>query len=347
MASADSIIRVAIVGDAKGMTKALGSAEGSLKGIATKAGGALLGLAAVDKAFEFLDGSTKEADRLGDAITRLNIQIGETDTAKLREQADDYHDIGLSSQDVLELSANFADLGINAGIASPVIADLADDVSATAAAMSLLDDSDAAGNVDLIGKAAAGNAKAMRSLGISVSEADVTLRALTDTGKKNETQLTAGEKATARLNLVLDALKPKLDAATTGSGDLEQSQRKLQAQAEELQGKLGGPLSDALQTVTGFINDEIDAIPHAIDGFIAFGRIVAPAVSAALGPLQGIKNTLEAIIDLTRRVGPAQGLGTVLNKPRPSGLGSSDSEIRRSTTRTAERNGVRDRIGGP
>lgn len=356
MSSADSIIRVSIIGDAKKLIGATKEADSATGGMLKKAGTALLGLAAVDKAFDFVQGAIGEADRLGDAVGRLNISIGETDTAKLQDAADDYHSIGLSSQDVLEGAAAFADLGVNAGIARPDIADLADDVAATAAAMSLMDDSDPAGNIDLIGKAAGGSEKAMRALGINMSDAEVEARALRDTGKTTADSLTDGELATARLNIVLDKLKPKLDAATTGHGDLEQSQRDLQAQSEELQAKLGGPLSDALNTVLGFILDEIDAIPHAIDGWKSLGRAIESFGRTALGPLGNVADalrTIDRLLDIT--AGKQLGSSDALRRRQPGATGGrsgggtfSDSAVTQSIQRTAARSGGLGRSqGGP
>lgn len=342
MPSADSIIRVSIIGDAKKLVGALGEADKSTGGLLKSAGKALVGLAVVDKAFDFAGDSLVEADRLGDAMTRLNISIGETDTAKLSDTAENFTSLGLSKQDVLELAANFADLGTNAGIAAPDIADLSDDVAATAGAMSLLDDSDPATNVENIGKAASGSEKAMRTLGITVPETEVTLRALRDTGKKTADQLTDGEKATARLNIVLEKLKPKLDAATTGSGDLEQSQKELEARVETLQAKLGGPLSDALNTVVGFINDEIDAIPGAIHGFEMLGAGIEEFARFVLTPLANVADAINAITGAISRANNTPFQVSPGRAPRGSpGSGTSESRTKTAVRRFDERNGYK------
>lgn len=349
MPSADSIIRVSIIGDAKKLTGALGEADKSTGGLLKSAGKALVGLAVIDKAFDFAQTAVAETDRLGDAMTRLNISIGETNTAKLADAADDYTAIGLSTQDVLEGAAAFADLGTNAGIAAPDIANLSDDVAATAAAMALLDDSDAAGNIDLIGKAAAGNAKAMRSLGINISETDVLAAALAATGKTTAASLTEGEKATARLNLVLAALKPKLDAATTGSGDLEQSQAELQARAETLAGKLGGPLSDSLNTVVGFILDEIDAIPGAIKGWQMLGGAIESFGRHALGPLGNVRDALNGILSLLGQVTAGSQLNSsdTLRRRNPGGRPSESTTVRNLQRASERTGGIGRSMGGP
>jgi hypothetical protein len=352
VASADSVIRVSIIGDAKKLVGATKEADKSIGGLVKKAGPALAGLAVAAGGFEFAQDSLNEADRLGDAMTRLEISIGKTDAEKLSGIAEDFHNLGLSKQDVLELSAHFADLGTNAGIAAPDIASLSDDVSATAAAISLLDGSDPSANVELLGKAAGGSAKAMKALGINVSEAEVEARALKDTGKKTADSLTEGEKATARLNVVLDKLKPKLDAAKTGSGDLEQSQKDLQAQVETLQAKLGGPLSDALNSVVGFILDEIDAIPGAIEGWKSLGGAIEGFARTVAAPLGNIKDLIDGILGGLTTLGQtpvSTGGGSSGTGGRSTGFGRpSENATTRNIQRTRERSGgIGASMGGP
>jgi hypothetical protein len=348
MAIADSTIRVSIIGDAKNLTKALDKADGGVKGFAKKAGLALAGLAVVDKGFDFVQGALDGADRLGDAMTRLDIAVGNVDSKKLSDMAGDFAKLGLSKGDFETLAANFADLGINAGIARPDVANLADDVAATAAAMSLLDNSDPSANVEAIGRAAGGSAKAMKTLGINVSEAEVQARALKDTGKKTADSLTDGEKATARLNIVLDKLKPKLDAATTGTGDLEQHQKQLQARARTLQEELGTKLAPAIDNVTQFILDEIDAIPHAVDGWRMLGEAVVGFADKVASPLGNVADLIRNInIALHQATGNAGGAINVGRLPGPS-TRTSDNSVTRGIQRTTARNGgIGSSLGGP
>jgi len=203
---------------------------------------------------------------------------------------------------MLELEAAFADVATATGIADPLIASLADNVAATAAAVSLLGDQDPATVVDLIGKAAGGSEKAMKALGVSLTDAEVATRAMADTGKTNTKSLTDQELATARLELILEQLKPKLDAATTGTADLETRQGELNARVETLQASLGEKLAPALATVLGFINDEIDAIPGAIEGWQMLGATIEGFARGVLGPLGNVRDALEGILDLLNSV---------------------------------------------
>ncbi len=339
MPSASSVIRVSIIGDAKKLSGAIKDADRSTKGLlssSAKVGLATLGgLGAVAAGTEFIQDAIGEADRLGDATARLNRIIGETDTAKIAAVAEDFTKLGLSKQDVLELSANFASIGIAAQLSAPEIAALSDDVAATAAAMSLVDDEgrDAAAFVDLIGKAAGGAEKPLKELGISLTDAEVAARAMAVTGKSNAEALTESELASARLALILEKLKPALNDATTGTADLEQKQRAMQAQIETLSGKIGQQLEPALVAVLDGISEIIDelgdwpgAIGQAGDAVVQFGRNV-------LGPLGNVRDALEGILGLFGQVAGAAGAGTGFFNER---------DLQRTQDNRSERNG-----GGP
>ena len=118
MARNDATIRVAILGDVKELSKALGTAERDVKGFGVSAnkiiGGIGFGIAA-GAAVDFAQTALGEADRVGDAMTRLELQIGKDLAGALSDTAEGFHKIGLSRQDVLKLAAGFADLLLRSG----------------------------------------------------------------------------------------------------------------------------------------------------------------------------------------------------------------------------------------
>lgn len=326
MARGDSVIRVSIIGDATKLVGAMGQADkatgGLLKSSAKVAVGGLLAAGAVKEIFDFAKDATQEADRLGDAAARLNAQLGPEFAKQIQEASAGFTKIGLSTQDVAEMSANFADLATALGLSDMAIANLAPNVAATAQAMSLLGKGDADTIVEQIGKAAGGSEKAMKALGVTIDDAAVTgaarLTRLADTGREIEGPLTDAELATARLKLIMDQLSPSLATATTGTGDLEQKQAELQARVETLSGQLGGPLSDALSSVLGFIIDEIDAIPGAIEGWKMLGAAIEGFARTVLGPLGNVNDLIggmgDALNNLNKGIGAAgdavSGLGS-------------------------------------
>lgn len=328
MSVGDSIIRVSIIGDAKRLVGALGEADKATSGLlasSTRAiGGTLLALGGIREGFQFLGDSLNEADRLGDAMARLNAQLGPEFTSALESSAGSFHDIGQSSQDILELEAIFADWATSAGIADPIIATMADDVAGLAAALALTDDQGrpATAMLDLLDKAARGSAKAAAELGVT---------------------LTDGLSPADQMRSIMEQLSGRLNDARTGSQDLEGAQAELQASVEELQAKIGGPLADALKVVVGFINDEIDAIPHAIEGWQALGGIIETFGRTALGPLGNVADALRGILDLLGQAGDAIGA----NGTPPPNFGSFEADIIRANRNFTDRNGLERSMGGP
>lgn len=247
-----SRVNVELTGDRSDLQRELRGAEGDVGrfGTSTKkilAAGALTAAAA--GIAEIGAEALEQGDRLGDATARIELQVGDL-SAQLVTTADDFTDLGLSAQDVLELEAAVLDTGTALGITDDELVDFADDVAATAGAVALLTDLEAPEVVGLIGKAADGSEKAMKALGVNIDEAEVVARALADTGKDTAESLTDGELAAARYKEILEELAPKLEEVDAGQQDVEQSTAELQAKWETLMGKIGegidGPLNDFL-----------------------------------------------------------------------------------------------------
>ncbi len=338
MARSSSVINVSIIGDAKKLVAATKDADKATGGL-MKSGAKVLGTLAVagvgiDKAFDFVQESVKEADRLGDATSRLNRLIGQTDTQKLAEVAGEFHNLGLSKQDVLELGANFATVTAPLELNPGIVGDFADDVAATAAAMALVDAEgrDAAFFVEQIGKAAGGAEKPLKELGIAVSDDAVAAQALKDTGKDLPSQLTDTEKAAARLKIIMFELAPALRDAAAGSGDVERKQAEMQARVETLSGELGMALTPALNDVLTVL---LDIAKH--DWGYDFKRI-AWGVGEILTPIARANDGLRTLLGLLEEVGKATGV--VSSAPARTGHRDTDRSISDAQRRQQERNGL-------
>lgn len=309
MARGKSVIDVLIIGDAKKLVGAFNQVDQSTGGLLKSAAKLALTGVAIDKGFEFIQDSLGEADRLGDAMQRLNGQVGELDAQKLKDTASAFSDLGLSAQDVLELEAGFADLATSVGLSDDAITDFAPQAAAAAGALSLIREEDPSTIMDLIAKATGGSARAAKELGV----------ALIDT-----------KDPAAQFKNIMAQLAPQLDQVTKGGKDVEQQQRKLGAQWETLQANVGqlveGPLTDLLS----FINDEIEALPHAIEGFHKLGIVIVNAFENALSPLARLNDALGDLGDTLRSL-PV--VGNIFG-----GGGLSESEVRRLNSLVTERN---------
>jgi len=296
VASADSKVTVKIEGDADGLQRELKKADKGLAGLgaSTKgllAAGAFAGITA--GALEFGQVALGEADRVGDATARMQLSLGDL-SESLIDTADDFTDLGLSKQDVLEIEARFAEVATALGVPKDAIAELADEVATTAKAIELLGGADAATNVDLITKAAGGSIKAYKELGILVDENVVLQQALKDTGKPTTDMLTDQEIATARLNVVMELLKPKLDEVAGSEGDVEVKTAAIQAKFETLQGQIG-------QAIEGPLEDFLDWMIHGIEGLGLLGDAIDGVkidLSEMAGPLGEAIRGLKVLLEL-------------------------------------------------
>lgn len=294
MAGADSTIRVNIIGDAKSLTAAADTAGASVKGLgstAVKAGAVVAGAFATDALLDFGRTALGEFDRLGDASTRLEDQLGDL-SGPLIDAADQFAHLGASAQDMLELEARLVDIATAAGVADAELAPLSQSAAATASGLALITDVDAATWLDLIGKAGGGASKPLKELGIELTATEVEARALADTGKDTAESLTEGELAAARLELIMEKLAPRLSDVNAGMGDTEQSTAEVQAKFETLTGKIGGALE-------GPLNDLLTWILHGIEGWELLAHWIEANeqnIRNAFAPFARFRDLLEDIV---------------------------------------------------
>lgn len=324
MPRADSTIRVNIIGDAKGLTTAADKAEGSVKGMnkaLVKAGAIIAGAFAVDALVDFGQTALDEADRLGDATQRIEDQLGDL-AQPLKDTADGFVKLGLSSQDTLELEAALVDVGTALGIADDKLAAMAPKAAEAAAALALLGIGDTESNIGLIGKAAAGSEKALRALGISLTDSEVEARALADTGKTTAESLTESELASARLELILEKLQPRIVSVTEGSGDLEQKQAELQARFEDLTAKIGTAIQGPLTDFLGWLITTaqwLDSTGLNAEGLAEDIDQITDAVKTLLSPLATAVDLLRAFASLAPNFGAGNpNLNPLKPTPRSS-----------------------------
>jgi hypothetical protein len=80
--------------------------------------------------------------------------------------------------------------------------------------------------------------------------------------------------------------------------DLKGKQAQLGAQWDNFTTSVGQALEGPLTDLLTFINDEIAAIPHAIEGFEKLGRVIQTSSEDALAPLARVNDALGDLGDL-------------------------------------------------
>lgn len=317
MARGDSIIRVSIIGDASGLNKTIGQVDtklGTLTKIGAGIGGALIGLQAIDKGFEFIGSSLDKADAFADAFDTLGRQITPEFADRIKDVAFDFSNIGLSADEVGTLAANFANLATAAGVTAPAIATMTPDLLEVAAAIAAKTGKTVDEVVTDLGKAAQGSQKPVADLGIVV---DDTLN------------------PDALILSILEQAKTLYGEAGAAADDYAGKQEALNAKWDNFSIKVGAALEGPLSGVLDFFIAIVDRdIPNMMEGLSDLGQGFEDFGRFALGPLGNVRDALGGIGDLLRDI--AGGL---------SGLTSGDSFFEKDVADALRRNQARNGIG--
>lgn len=311
MARASSIIDVAIIGDARKLIGATKDADKALGGV-IGSGLKILGAAKViDTGFDIIGGALDNADKLDDALTRISGTLGPDFTQSIHDSAFEFAQIGLSAPEVATLAANFADLATAAQVTAPTIAKVTPDLINVAKAVSAVTGKTIDEVITDIGKAAIGNQKPVSEYGIVVDKA---------------------LNPDARILDILDQLKAKFPDVTSATGDLEGAQDKLNAKWDNFTTKLGEALEGPLTGVVDFLNDEIDAIPHAIEGYEKLWRVISDGAAEVLSPLARVNDALGTLGDIIGSIFGSDGKAKLQ-------IQVSESIVRDEIDRFRDRNG--------
>lgn len=188
--------------------------------------------------------------------------------------------MGLSKQAALDAAAGFGDMFSQIGFAGDEAAKMSQDVvqmSADLGSFNNLPTEDVAGRLSA---AFRGEYDSLQALIPNINAARVEQEALSATGKKSASELTAQEKAAAVLAIVhSDGARAAGDFAKTSDG-LANKQKTLSAKMADLKAKAGDALLPALEKLAGVGEKVIDFITEN-------ASVIGPLV-VALGILAGI-----------------------------------------------------------
>ncbi|HEX7038682.1 MAG TPA: hypothetical protein VF202_01055 [Trueperaceae bacterium] len=257
-------IRIRFGGDAKGLRKATSDGQRIIKGFSDKVGGTLRRVGeiaagvfsgqvigrAVEGVKQFVGGSVEAASNLAESLNAVN-QI-------FKGSADEIHRWGQANANSLGLSRRaFNDLAVplgamlkNAGLSLPQVTDWTKKLTERAADMASVFNTDVSEALTAIQAGLRGETDPLERFGVSLSAARVEAAALAATGKKSAKDLTDQEKATARLNLIMQQTADTAGDFRRNSDGLANSQRIAAARAEELQAKIGEKLAPVVAKVT-------------------------------------------------------------------------------------------------
>lgn len=212
------------------ISAALGDVRGGLSDVASGFQGAF------DEAQKF----TGAASDLGESINAVNVTFGEGADTILTFGENAAQSIGLAQSEFNALVTPMGAVLKNiAGLNESDAAQWAVDLSTRAADMASVFNTDVDQALGAINSAIRGETDTIEQFGVSLTAATVETRALADTGKESASQLTEQEKATARLNLIMEQTAGVAGDFANTSGGLANQQRILAAEQEELAAQMG------------------------------------------------------------------------------------------------------------
>lgn len=308
--------QLSAAGDAA--TGSLAGLQGGLAATHPVAGAAAVGVASVAAAAgtlfkQALDSDTAQRrfnEALGDMAERVNgihVDGFADDLEQLAERA------GSSDEAMKLAAARIADLGRSAGASQESIATTAENILLLATRATVLNPTlgDAGDVADRMTNAFARGGRATQAFGISLTAAEITARALQDTGKAAAEELTNYEKSAAGAAIVTERLGASLQSdIVSGAQGTEIQLRSLREEfgntLEEFGKPLLEPVIEAIREGQPILLDlaqtfgtlAADALPLVISGLRVLGPafdVAATLASALSVPLRLVADVLNAI----------------------------------------------------
>lgn len=323
MGVAKTVISVAIIGNAKALLTTLDTADARMGGFLKGAAKGFIAFKAVDTAFDAVKSVLDNADRAGDALSRIKSIVGEIDAGKLDSIAGDFSAIGESRPDFLEIVAGFSEFAAASGkIDAATITEMAGGVAQFAGALGRLKDVDPATLGDDIANFISG------SRGAAAAAKELAL--------PFDSALTPAQ----RYSQLMERLPGLLNEVTGANAGLDDKQASLNAKWETFGSTIGPSVDDALSSILDILINIADDIPQLDRDMRNFFGALERGARGVLGPLGDVLDALTHI----------DTVGARAFQVSPGRTPRKESNTVRDLRDFNDRNGssptVRDRVGG-
>lgn len=282
-------MQVEIIGDASSLEKAFGKASDSSSSFGDKLGKASTvasaGLVAVGVGAVKL---AQDASGLEESVNAVNVVFGDAAGKVSAFSKIAAEEAGLSMRSFNELVTPVGASLQNVGFSADQAATASISLAKRAADMASVFNVDVSEALEAIQSGLRGEADPLERFGVGLSEAAVKSKAMTMGLADSEAQLTANDKAQARLALIMQQSNKVAGDFKNTSDSLANSQRINAAEAENQRAKFGQgllPVMENLQgvirSVTGLLGEHTTATTVVTGVLIGMAAAVL-AVSAAL-----------------------------------------------------------------
>jgi hypothetical protein len=254
MATGESVINIAILGDARKFKKAIGEANTKLGAFGSRVGSISTSVAkgfgvmgAAAGGFAIVGG--KHFFDVGQELVSLDQKINTVFSGQSLDQVTGWADdvaarMGLTSTQAAGLAANAGDLLKPMGFTADEAASMSTEIIGLSGALSEWSGGQRSveETAEILSKALLGERDSLKSLGISINQAEVDQRAMTIAVEAGRDAITEQDKALATQQLVLEKSTDAQEAYAAGGNKLTAAQNRLKAAFGEIQERIARKL---------------------------------------------------------------------------------------------------------
>ncbi len=304
--------------DREGFDKGLAGAEKSAKDFSKKAGkhfdalsvamgGLLAGGVAqlgagIGKVVGYMSDAIAAGSDLAESQNKMKVVFGEAATSIEQWASGSASALAMTKQAALESVATFGNLFTSMGIGQKPAADMSQRLVELAADLASFNNLDPTVALEKLRSGIVGETEPLRALGVNLTAAAVTAKALEMGLAATADALTPANLAMARYELILEQTTAAQGDMARTSGGWANQQRILTAEMEDLKAKIGEQLlpvlTPFLEKLTTFV-DQIapDVIKDITDMTAALSAMVTVLTTADLGPATAQFADLKVAID--------------------------------------------------
>lgn len=250
-----------------------------------------------------MGGSLEQIERKADTV------FGETRSQIDAWAKDNARSFGLTRSELTNVSASFADLLVPMGFTRQEAADLTTETVGLSGALAEWSQGqyDASEVASILSKAMLGEREQLKTLGISINQAEVDTRALAIAQADGRDEITSMDKAVATQQLTFERSQDAQAAFIENTDSATRKQAELRARTQEAKEAIGRGLVPVLETSLTVLTGVFD-IGGQVVGMLADNKeavIIAGGAWAAFVGVQGIGKGITALSNLSTSLGAA------------------------------------------